>query len=68
MSSYPKSKKVELNNDMIDDLTLKLIVQKGRECMKYFPHLDLNKIKNPILQKIKVKLPNNNINDGSKTS
>ena len=31
MSSYPKSKKVELNNDMIDDLTLKLIVQKGRE-------------------------------------
>ena len=53
---------------MIDDLTLKLIVQKGRECMKYFPPMDFNKIKNPILQKIKVKLPNNNINDGSKTS
>lgn len=68
MSSYPNGKKEIINDDKIDELTLNLIAKKGRECMKHLPPMDFNKIKNPVLQKLKGKILNYNYNDGSKTS
>ena len=55
MSSYPQSKNEIIIKNEIDDISLSMIAEKGRESMKNLPPMDFTKIKNPMLKKIKLK-------------
>lgn len=63
MSSSLEKKNQNLNSKEIDNLTLNKIAEKGRECMNNLPEMNFQKIKNPILKKIKGKIKKNNFND-----
>ncbi len=55
MSSYPQSKNEIIIKNDLDDISLSMIAEKGRESMKNLPPMDFKKIKNPMLKKIKLK-------------
>ena len=63
MSSSLEKKNQNLNSIEIDNLTLNKIAEKGRECMNNLQEMNFQKIKNPILKKIKGKIKKNNFND-----
>jgi hypothetical protein len=63
MSSYPQSKNEIIIKNDIDELSLSIIAQKGRESMKNLPPMDLKKIKNPMLNEIKLKLRKKDCNN-----
>ena len=53
MSSYDGNKGINIDFNEINESTLKLMSQKGKECMINFPLMNEDNIKNPTLFKLK---------------
>ena len=60
MSSYDGTKKVNIDMIEINESTLKIMSQKGIKCMKNFPLMNEDNIKNPALSKLKTLKKNGN--------
>ena len=60
MSSYDGTKKVNIDMIEINESTLKIMSQKRIKCMKNFPLMNEDNIKNPALSKLKTLKKNGN--------